>query len=248
MFLVSISMKIVSYFIEIDSHYDLLFESNTLFITLYIYFVSRKAIQSNPILQLGILLLVFNKIYDVVTEIKVLDTLADEYEFIDTFLEDGILQVSFLLIAFGITGMIKKVHHESSIDELTGLFNRKKLSEINKQRFDIIYIDLNNLKKVNDSKGHAVGDLLLIRFSQALTIAKESGEQVFRLGGDEFLVIADVGRTQRYVDSIHKILEGETITFSYGSETTTLEGFEQALIRADKAMYKMKNSQSNEAD
>ncbi|MCK6264992.1 GGDEF domain-containing protein [Vibrio sp. ZSDE26] len=242
MLFVSISMMALSYFIEIDSYYDLLFESNSLFLTIYIYFISRKVIKNNRILMLGLLLLASNQAYDVITEIKVLDDWANRHDLTHTFLEDGVLQISFLLIAFGVTRLLQQAHHEAALDELTGLYNRKELSSIKKSQFDVIYFDINELKKINDNKGHAVGDLLIIRFSQALKIAKQKGEQVFRIGGDEFVVIAEVGRAQDYVDSMHRTLEGEQITFSYGFETTLLKNFDDALAKADAAMYKMKSS------
>ncbi|MGC9461286.1 GGDEF domain-containing protein [Vibrio genomosp. F10] len=240
MLLVSISMKMLSHLVEVDSHYDFIFESNSLFITAYIYFISRKVLHSNRILKIGLLMLVFNMFYDVITEIKVLGELADKYELIDTFLEDGILQISYLIIAIGVTRLLNKVYYENTIDELTGLYNRKKLNAISKPEFDIVYLDINDLKSVNDTKGHAVGDLLIIRFSQALLNAKHRGEKAFRIGGDEFVVIVDPGRAQEYVDSVIRVLKGEPITFSYGFETTTLDNMEQALNQADLAMYKMK--------
>ncbi|WGV99023.1 GGDEF domain-containing protein [Vibrio sp. YMD68] len=185
--------------------------------------------------------------YDVVTEIKVLDDLADKYELFDTFLEDGILQIAYLIIAIGVTRLLNKMHYENTIDELTGLYNRKKLNDISKPEFDIVYLDINNLKSVNDTKGHAVGDLLIIRFAQALTTTKHSGEKAFRIGGDEFVVLVDPGRAQEYVDSVIRVLKGETLTFSYGFETATLDNLEQALTNADVAMYKMKKSKMRNA-
>ena len=45
-------------------------------------------------------------------------------------------------------------------------------------------LDLDGLKKVNDRKGHKVGDLMIVRFSQALSQAVLEDESVFRVGGD----------------------------------------------------------------
>ena len=242
MLLASFLMLGVSYITDIDSNFDLFFETNTLIIVFYICTVARKVIQRNNKLKYGTWILLFNKVYDVITEISVLDELADQHEFIDTFLEDGLLQISFLLIAFGLTEITLKLKEQNSIDELTGLYNRKKLSQIKLKEFDLIYFDLDGLKRVNDRKGHNVGDLMLVRFSQVIKQSIIEQEMAFRVGGDEFVVTVTPNRAQEYIDQINNLLDGEQISFSYGIERSTRANFEEALIKSDKAMYKMKKA------
>lgn len=73
MLVASFLMLALSSFIHIDSNYDLFFETNTLVITMYIYYVARHAIRTHKILRYGALLLIFNLFYDVTTELKYLD-------------------------------------------------------------------------------------------------------------------------------------------------------------------------------
>lgn len=229
----------------IDSRNDVWFESNTLFVLIFIFVISRNTILDNGYIKYGFLLLIFNQAYDVVTEINYLDAISDKYDLVDTMIEDGSLQVAYLLIAFGFTKLIRQINEEACIDELTGLYNRKKLSSIRMKKFDLIYLDLDGLKKVNDTKGHAVGDLMIIRFAQAIDQIISRHEQAFRVGGDEFVIVVKPNEGQLFVDKLEHGLQGESIRFSYGIEATNINELTQALEKTDQAMYKMKNSQRN---
>jgi diguanylate cyclase (GGDEF)-like protein/PAS domain S-box-containing protein len=93
------------------------------------------------------------------------------------------------------------IHRLAFYDVLTGLPNRRLLME----RLDamvahagsgcglgaLLYVDLDNFKKVNDARGHATGDALLVRATARLSAAVGSGGIVARIGGDEFVVLLD---------------------------------------------------------
>ncbi|NOH96321.1 GGDEF domain-containing protein [Vibrio sp. 99-70-13A1] len=243
MLLASLVMLAVSSVLKIDSNYDLFFETNTLVIVTYIYFVARRVISQNRILQSGALLLIFNLTYDVATELEFLDIWADQHELLDTFLEDGLLQTAFLLIAIGVTQVTSHLKEASKKDELTGLYNRKKFNEIKLEEFELVFLDLDGLKTVNDRKGHNVGDLMIVRFSQVLAKSTlDEDEMVFRVGGDEFVVTTRIGRSAEFISQVKMQLEGEKLSFSYGIEKANRANFKQALIQSDKAMYEMKKS------
>ncbi|WP_159656573.1 GGDEF domain-containing protein [Vibrio atypicus] len=233
----------ISLYFPVDSRYDLFFETNTLILVLYLAYVSLRAIKSHPFIRYGINCLVINSFYEVTTEIDYFNALASHYPLIDSLMEDGLLQLSFLFLAFGITQLIKSIQESATIDELTGLHNRTKLDSISLAEFDLIYFDLDGLKLVNDTQGHAMGDVMIIRFAHALSESVSSGEQAFRIGGDEFLVIATLTTGQQFVDRVKRQLKDQTIEFSYGIESTTKQQFREALVKTDQAMYKMKNAQ-----
>ncbi|MDP5130426.1 MAG: bifunctional diguanylate cyclase/phosphodiesterase [Paraglaciecola sp.] len=101
-------------------------------------------------------------------------------------------------------------------DSLTGLPNRKFLMDclqehIDARRyFNLLILDLNRFKQINDALGHYVGDLLLIRVGQKLKQALPSDIQLFRLGGDEFAIVStkdESAHTRHIVDIIHHSLE-----------------------------------------
>lgn len=240
---VSFAMLLLSYYVDIDSQYDLLFETNTLLLVCYLSFVSREALKNNRTIRLGVTLLIINSAYEVITEITYFNLIANDYPMIDSIMEDGLLQLSFLLIAFGITNTVKRIQERANIDELTGLYNRKKLRSITLNEFDLIYIDLDGLKHINDTKGHLAGDLLIVRFAQVLANNINRREQAFRLGGDEFAITVQPGRSVEFICCIQEELFSEKIRFSYGIERTTRDNLNAALEKTDQAMYEMKHSQ-----
>ncbi len=89
MLLASFLMLGLSSFIHIDSNYDLFFETNTLVITAYIYYVARHAIRPHNF-RCGALLLIFNLFYDVTTELKHLDEWQTETNYSTPFLKMAI--------------------------------------------------------------------------------------------------------------------------------------------------------------
>ncbi len=108
----------------------------------------------------------------------------------------------FLGIAFDITEQLKadeRLEYLAYIDQLTQLPNRMlysdrlnqiiTLSEREKKRFSIFFLDLDKFKFVNDTYGHEVGDKLLIHVAKVITSNIRKSDTVARLGGDEFTVI-----------------------------------------------------------
>lgn len=105
--------------------------------------------------------------------------------------------------------LLEKTLQESSTkDGLTKLYNRgaldDKLEEVSKSNnlFNIIMLDCDNFKTINDSYGHRVGDEALVKIAEL--IQREFGEDCYRYGGDEFIVITTfTGNTAR--DSLMQI-------------------------------------------
>jgi len=96
----------------------------------------------------------------------------------------------------------EKVKHESVHDHLTGLRNRYTLEETMDQVFaasirnghkaGILLIDLNHFKEINDTHGHTTGDAVLKEVALRLQKASRSDEILFRVGGDEFMLVVPV--------------------------------------------------------
>lgn len=96
----------------------------------------------------------------------------------------------------------EKVRHESIHDHLTGLRNRYTLEETIEQIFaasnrngnkaGILLIDLNRFKEINDTYGHITGDIVLKEVAERLQKASRADELLFRVGGDEFLLVAPI--------------------------------------------------------
>ena len=153
----------------------------------------------------------------------------------------------------------------SDTDQLTGLFNRRKLEHELKLHFEslarysvptsIFLFDLDNLKKVNDTKGHHVGDEMIQVVANICRSALRATDFACRLGGDEFVVaLPNTGREQaiqfakRLHDRFRKELsrfsvEGAIVTASIGVTTMVPEdrSYEDTLQRADRALYEAKS-------
>ena len=120
-----------------------------------------------------------------------------------TALRDAAGEVTgFLGIAYDITERKRReayTQHVAHHDFLTGLPNRMLLNDRlavalegarrHRQRLAVMMLDLDHFKRINDSLGHHVGDLLLAEVAQRLQQAVRASDTVARLGGDEFIVL-----------------------------------------------------------
>lgn len=87
----------------------------------------------------------------------------------------------------------------SLTDELTGLYNRRrffilgeqylKVAIRTKKRFSLLYMDMDDLKRINDHYGHQEGDRILVGFAEILQKTFRESDIIARIGGDEFVVL-----------------------------------------------------------
>jgi diguanylate cyclase (GGDEF)-like protein/PAS domain S-box-containing protein len=96
--------------------------------------------------------------------------------------------------------MEESLHAMTMVDDLTGVYNRRgfmtlaeqqlKLARRSKSPVILLYVDVDNLKRVNDSLGHPEGDILLSRTAIVLRRSFREADVLARIGGDEFAVLA----------------------------------------------------------
>jgi diguanylate cyclase (GGDEF)-like protein len=154
-------------------------------------------------------------------------------------------------------------------DNLTGLHNRHYLDIIKKREIknterrsvplSIIIFDINKLKMVNDTYGHLIGDKTIKEFSVFLQKYTRESDFLFRLGGDEFLLLMnDADEKQckifekRLLDAIEewnisrKGAIPMSISFSSGSATAFPPiNFDELIAEADKRMYAHKQAKQD---
>ena len=110
-----------------------------------------------------------------------------------------------------------RIHHLAHHDPLTGLPNRLSfmdrlnqqigLARAGERKLALLFIDLDNFKRVNDSLGHLVGDALLRTVAARISACLRSSDLVARFGGDEFVVLlADVAHRDDVVEVAAKLL------------------------------------------
>jgi len=163
----------------------------------------------------------------------------------------------------------KAIKHLANHDALTGLPNRRLFNErINLEiarsqrknlKIGVMMFDLDHLKKVNDSYGHNVGDMLLQAVAQRMLGLLRKSDTVARMGGDEFLLILpEMNQFQDAIQTAERILstlstpfhlEGYqiNITTSIGVAFYPDDGNDVAVLikNADIAMYKAKEKGGN---
>ncbi|UPT78574.1 EAL domain-containing protein [Sulfurovum sp. XGS-02] len=193
---------------------------------------------------------------------------------VDDFLR-GIVQriPKFYILEFNhlsqnLQNNLKELKELAYFDTLTKIYNRKAIEEIlekrinevkrNKGSFAVAMIDLDHFKKVNDSYGHHIGDLLIKEVAEVLQSEIRITDDIGRLGGDEFLIIidcmdrADISvRLQRIIQKLKEpfIIEGNHINIgmSIGAVMCPEDGNEMITLRrhVDMAMYQAKHEGRN---
>lgn len=128
--------------------------------------------------------------------------------------EMGHLLSTFFVMSEKVYQREQILDHKAHHDELTGLKNRitiskeieQSLSDLQKtgEKLAVLFLDLNLFKQVNDTLGHDVGDLILKETANRLNSSVRSSDTVFRVGGDEFLVIA---RNIENITDVHCLID-----------------------------------------
>jgi diguanylate cyclase (GGDEF)-like protein len=155
---------------------------------------------------------------------------------------------------------------EAVIDPLTGLLNRKALtqraeeleqqSRITRQPVGVILGDIDHFKHINDSHGHAAGDAVLTDAAYNLRKALRAFDLFYRVGGEEFLVLlpgAELRDATEVAEALRRAvadvaLGGHEITMSFGVAASAHdEPFDYAAVfsAADARLYEAKHSGRN---
>lgn len=161
------------------------------------------------------------------------------------------------------------IWQQANFDSLTELPNRRllrdrweqavQLHRRTQQSFAFILIDLDQFKEVNDSHGHAVGDLLLIEVARRMVSCLRATDTLARLGGDEFAVLLTAVAQENAIESVARnmlhclstpfVLDGHQIGIS-GSLGISIfpddaQEFDHVMRQADRAMYEAKRQGKN---
>ncbi len=174
-----------------------------------------------------------------------------------------LLLATFALVSTIIFIVLKKIERRLNHDLLTGAFNRRLLETYIKSShfskslcFTLFFLDLNGFKPVNDTYGHAIGDLLLIAFVKRMQGNIKNDGTVYRVGGDEFVIVIPGLKIEKDVlDVESRISQQAEIPFAingikvkistsigssqFPSDSTDMK---ELLTIADEKMYKNKKA------
>jgi diguanylate cyclase (GGDEF)-like protein/PAS domain S-box-containing protein len=190
-----------------------------------------------------------------------------EARLVPEFSKSGFIE-SVLAISRDITDRKKveeRLHTASITDELTGLFNRRgflifgqkqcEIAKRYKRHFSILFLDLDGMKKINDTFGHKDGDQALVDIAAILRKTFREADIIARIGGDEFTVLitdppgSEIKKTvDQHVEenlAIHneRTRKGYTLSVSMGMVHYDPEhscSLEELLNKADELMYENK--------
>lgn len=184
----------------------------------------------------------------------------------------------------GFNGMLQDIQardqllcHQASTDTLTGLANRRSAAESfmvscerslrNQEPLGIILLDIDHFKKVNDTWGHAAGDLVLQDVARILQVCARPYDLPVRLGGEEFMLLCentDAEAVQAVAERIRQAIQAHVfmldgglsirITASLGccwhrvTAGATEDLLQQLIDQADRALYRAKHAGRNRVE
>ena len=221
---------------------------------------SQKIAKSNNLTDLGSLL------NDIMQDTRLIQAsaLRSHEELLESRKQVENAEARIVMLERELSEVSELVHQ----DQLTGALNRRGFDaafDRETTRVDrshaplcVALLDIDNFKRMNDTRGHQVGDQALIHLSNVIKDALRPSDSVARYGGEEFVIIlpdvelaeaaATVERLQRELTKQFFMHENDRIlvTFSAGvAQRYENESQEDVIGRADKAMYLAKNSGKN---
>lgn len=170
-----------------------------------------------------------------------------------------------VLIVSWLKSLLARTEHMAAHNHLTGLLNRQAFGDFGNEEIErcrrykhslaLVFIDLDNFKKLNDTQGHHVGDKALEATADALHHVLRASDILGRLGGDEFAVILPEIDYESATETGQKILsairqamqEYPPVSASVGVAwyRTPRERFAEMLNAADALMYEVKQQRKS---
>ncbi|MCG6200825.1 GGDEF domain-containing protein [Psychromonas antarctica] len=159
-----------------------------------------------------------------------------------------------------------KLRMLSDTDQLTALSNRRRLEHDLTLYYEsvvrhslptsVLIFDLDNLKRINDTLGHHVGDKAILAVANICRSQLRETDRAYRLGGDEFIITlqnSDLDHAMQFAERLRGIFKLQLERFSIAGEAATVSigvtvilsndrCYEDSLKRADSALYKAKRS------
>jgi diguanylate cyclase (GGDEF)-like protein len=166
----------------------------------------------------------------------------------------------------------RRWEHAAATDYLTGLPNRRSITDAGETRFRatqrdgshfaVAIIDIDHFKMINDQYGHDIGDLALKHVAETLNRACRGLNMVGRLGGEEFAALIDAKAASEIRTAVDRLCQtvaaspmrhndkilAITVSIGVGQISDTDTSYDALLLRADKALYVAKNNGRNRVE
>jgi diguanylate cyclase (GGDEF)-like protein len=183
----------------------------------------------------------------------------------------GVVPIVMATLALSLvnTRLHQQLHSRAMTDELTGTMTRRALGELAHETVErahrqqreaaVLMLDLDHFKSINDTYGHGTGDQVLRLAAATLQTNLRQGALLARYGGEEFvavLVVDDLAAARRVAERLRTSIEGAdwrgSVAMSRGMTVSVgvalvaaSDGLEEALQRADQALYHAKREGRN---
>jgi len=193
-------------------------------------------------------------------------TISKKFALIHNLVADEVAKANSIIAT--LTKQVEELESTSNMDALTQVFNRRALTtyldEICSNQnipyeLQLVIIDLDDFKLINDKFGHVAGDKVLIFISNVLRKTLREGDKIFRYGGEEFIIILNridqknsrsiMNRLLHIISSNELIYKDESlrVTASVGATQYRSDDTPDTIIsRADKALYRSKHNGKNQ--
>ncbi len=245
---------------ELKPYKDLILSKNTKLIE-YTKNGSQHLIDTKYISELDLYLTVEANVDDFTKDVK-------KIFYINIVLSLVMAMIIALLIYFIIKKYSERLEFLSNNDTLTQISNRRGFKDkLNSQlllqrrlknTLSVIFIDIDNFKKINDKFGHNVGDQVLQKIAQIFKDNIRHIDLIARWGGEEFIIVlinSSLEDSKKIAEKLRNILENNqelknltsiTVTGSFGlTQLKEDDSLDRLIDRADNAMYQAKNSGKN---
>jgi len=216
----------------------------------------------------GLAFILYTDPFGIMNEVGHFLQMASFYLIYVTFVETGLVKPQNLLFrnltqsneerATELASTLYLSYH----DQLTGLYNRRfyteeleKLDSKENLPITIVMGDVNGLKLINDSFGHAMGDELLKKVAEVIKMGCRTEDIIARLGGDEFVIILPktaAFETEQIIERIKDLSLREkvgnidiSISFGYATKSNKEENIQEIFTHAEDLMYWHKRSESS---
>lgn len=146
-------------------------------------------------------------------------------------------------------GLVAQLEHLSRTDPLTGVGNRRAFDEAVQRalataarqghQVTMVVVDLDGLKRINDRRGHAAGDAAIGSLVQAFAAALRGTDTMYRVGGDEFVVLLPYSAADQVEQLMSRVAEAGAPAFTWGAASFPGDVADAGLLfdRADRALY-----------
>jgi len=179
-----------------------------------------------------------------------------------------IFSIVFFYFALALSKYYARLKQASEVDSLTGLYNRRSFTEVAAKRFQngasspfaLAEFDIDDFKRVNDTWGHPVGDIVLKEMASIIKNHLRTSDFFARIGGEEFALILDVNEiasTYKVLSHIKDLVERATFKTMTGDEirvtisigvvvyNQSIRDFDDMFRQVDYSLYHAKRNGKN---